>query len=113
MTVAEFKTAHPEIIVKCDEHLEEVFKFAESIGKKDRLLRALEQAAFPTFFGRPAHTVLTKDFAPHSFYFMVYLDLARALGNESGWVMNGGVIFHPRWNGDERDDTQGDWSVHT
>lgn len=89
-------------------HLKEVFAFALSINKVDRLVRALDQASFSTFFGKPSLTVLTKDFAPHSFYFMIYIK-----GNDQAWVMNGGVIFHQTWRDGEPIPDEGDWSVHT
>lgn len=84
------------MVPEVKDHLGEVWSFACGQGKLDRLVRALDQACFPTYFGKPAVTHLMKDFAPHSFYFEIMVDGKMA--------MNGGVIYHA---------SADDWSVHT
>jgi len=81
--------------------MDEVCVFADSIGKRDNFEEALGRVAFPTFFGKPARTLLSYDFAPYSFYFNVQIRDA-----DGAWkfAMNGGLIFH------KSDET---WSVHT
>lgn len=86
--------------VKCLEHLEEVKKFAESIGLADQLQKQLD---FLDKYGHdPNDTspqrrlenrcVLKKDFAPHSFDFAIYRPDAENPGQERLWL-NGGLIY--------------------
>lgn len=90
------------------QHLADVWAFAESINKLDRLVRALDQACFPTFFGQPARTTLVRD-SERSFYFEIS---PQAEGPGSRCLMNGGVIFHEEYREGQPTGT-GDWSVHT
>ena len=86
-------------IVNMD-HFKEVCLFAASIDKSERLERALLQASFPTYFGAPARTTISPDFAPHSFYFEIYTGGL----DDKKFAMNGGVIWH---------EASQDWGVHT
>jgi len=82
--------------------MDEVCAFADSIGKRDNFEQALGRVAFPMFFGKNSRTLLSGDWAPHSFQFGVQVQ------DESGgawrFVMNGGLIFHA---------ADQSWGVHT
>jgi len=78
----------------------DVYLHAATVGKFENLEETLSRIAYKTFFGKPSRTLLTHDFAPHSFGFVVQVG-----SDAEGWTfaMNGGVIYH-----------EGDgWSVHT
>jgi hypothetical protein len=81
-----------------------IFEFAQREGKLEQLVTTLDRACFPTFFGEPAVTVLSRDFAQHSLYFEVYPRRVAARDRRGQFLMNGGIIYHQ---------TAGDWSVHT
>jgi hypothetical protein len=82
--------------------MDEVCAFADSIGKRDNFEEALSRVTFPMFFGKTARTLLSHDFAPHSFQFCVQ---TRDADGAWKFAMNGGLIFH--------DYEGGQWSVHT
>lgn len=103
MYATKFTKEHPHISVHPEDmgHLDACLDFARSIGKEEHLVKQLEYACHPTFFGKEAVTHLYADSAPHSFYFEVYPRGSEVTGKR---LLNGGVIFH---------DSAQEWSVHT
>lgn len=84
--------------VRCEEHLEAVRAYADSLGEKYRaqLEEKLSWLGDYTCFGNPCTTILTKDFAPYSFEFAI---MVTKNGKTERW-MNGGLIYHgPRSTG--------------
>jgi hypothetical protein len=87
VTIPEFQARFP----KADftgvpvEYLQQVLTFAEQRGLLEKFLQELGYAAPNEFFGMPCVTRFYKDFAPHSFRFVVMVGEKRA--------MNGGLIY--------------------
>lgn len=81
--------------------LDEMARFADSIGKRDEYERALTRLAFPTFFGQKTRTIVYNDFAPLSLGFSV-----QTQDKSGAWkfAMNGGFIYHQN---------EKEWSIHT
>ncbi len=91
--------------VQCHEHLDAVKTFAASIGKLAEFQAQLDFLDSYGNHGLPADApgrienkcVLTRDFAPHSFEFMIYRP-----AKDGGWArwFNGGLLYYgPRDNG--------------
>ena len=126
----QWKAKFPTIIWRCDDaFLGHALGFADALGKREEFEKKIEQMAFPTFFGKPAHTQVSPD-GLASFYFAIFLDedtcmelpgtAHERLTIKAGalFAMNGGLIFHSAWRKDEsgkevRDDANGSWSIHT
>lgn len=96
-----------------------VYEFAEKTNQIDSLKKAIDSVAKETYFGRPAKTVIYKDFAPNSFGFSI---LAKSNNGEWQHQMEGGIIYHGKHDngGDGGGPTysvnltpQNGWSVHT
>lgn len=102
------------LIVKCEEYLAEVKKWAEENGCMDALQNKLD---YLDAYGDPekkhhhqpyAQTHLYKDFAPNSFGFSI--DFWSDKANEYRHFMSGGLIYFPP----ERScKGEHEWSVHT
>jgi hypothetical protein len=129
-TLKQWKAKFPTIIWRCDDaFLGHVIGFADALGKRKEFEQKIEQMAFPTFFGKPAHTVVSPD-SPVSFYFTIFLDEDTymefpgtaherlTIKHGAHFAMNGGMIFHPAYKKDESgkevvDYANGSWSIHT
>lgn len=81
--------------------LDEIFKHAEAIDKREHLEKVLGRLAYATFFGAEARTVVYSDFAPYSLGFTIEVK------NKNGkweFAMNGGFIYHS---------SAQEWNIHT
>lgn len=105
--------------VEDQEYLDEVKKFAESIGKLDDLNSKLESLSNRQYCDHEVKCLLFKDFAPYSFVFIIQIETAENLWES---VMNGGLIFHGQYDngGDGGAPTfsvnlepVSGWSIHT
>lgn len=83
------------------ERFDAICKFADAEGIRDNLEEALARVTFPTFFGKPARTILGYDFYQHSLGFVVQIQ-----DKDGAWkfAMNGGFI----WNESDKN-----WGIHT
>ena len=106
-----FKTA--DLSRVADTYMEKVLTFAEKRGLLENLQKKFGQMAFPTFFGKPCTTRVSKDFSPYSFYFETYVG--------DRLVLSGGLIYYgpgesgvdaPQLSVRIGDLTEG-WEVHT
>lgn len=89
------------LIDKTDGLLDEVREFADSIGMREQLEKQLDYldnyACHPEEDAVKTQVELTRDFAPHSFNFVI---LGRKTPNdEYRYWFNGGLIFHGSHDG--------------
>jgi len=73
--------------VKCEEHLETVKKFAEETGVLEQFNNTLE---YLSTYGTNTECELFYDFAPHSFYFVMY-------HKEKGITLKNFECSHCKW----------------
>jgi hypothetical protein len=106
------------LVVKCPERLAEVRAYADSIGERDQLEEQLAYLA--EFRGGECVCELQTDFAPYSFYFVLYGPVGPT-GEREVW-MNGGLIHHaahsngvggPEYSVTLTPQSRPHWSVHT
>jgi hypothetical protein len=81
---------------RCDLYLTDVKAFATRTGQLEQLDKLLDWLA--NYGGTPTHcrVLLSKDFAPYSFGFVIYRRFED--GTEREW-MSGGLIYHGAHDG--------------